>query len=92
MNLHRACGHARCEQVVLDLLVHHDEPDADESLDRRVEEREQNRQHAGEICADDGQELRHEADPQRHRNGCRDADGLEGNPVEESRERREQCA
>ena len=41
MQLHGLCGDFRCNQEVLDLLVHHDEPEDEQALDRRVDHGEQ---------------------------------------------------
>ena len=83
VQLHRAGRDARREHVVLDLLVDDDRDQHDHRLERRVEERQQHRQDAGEVRADDRQELADDADPQRQRDGRRRAERLEHDPVEQ---------
>ena len=90
VQLHRAGGDLRREEVVLDLLVDDDEPEHDRRLERGVEERDQHRQDARDVRADDGKELADQADPQRERYRRRDARRLEHDPVEQRRQHRQQ--
>ena len=70
MQIHRACRDARQQEVVLHLLVDDDEDQDHERLRRRVDELHQHRQRAGDVGADDRQELADQADPQRHCTGA----------------------
>ena len=75
MQLHRAGGDARGEQVVLDLLVHDDEDQRRSSaFTGESMSVTSTGQHAGEVRADDGQELADQPDPQRQRDRRRGAD------------------
>ena len=78
------------EQVVLDLLVDDDGDQHDQRLERRVEERHDHRQHAGDVGADDRQELADDADPQGEGDRRGGADRLEHDPVEDRRQQRQQ--
>ena len=51
---------------------------------------DQHRQDAGDVRADDGQELADDAHPQRQRHRCGDAERLEHDPVEDGRQQRQQ--
>ena len=69
VELQRPRRDAGREQVVLDLLVDDDDDQHPQRADRFVEQGDQHRQHAGQVGADDREELGDQADPdaERHR-------------------------
>jgi hypothetical protein len=92
MQLHGVGGDARREQVVLDLLIQDDERQRPDDVDGIVERRDDDRERACDIGADDGNELRDDPDPERERDGVGNTDDREGDPGRQRRERGEERA
>ena len=66
VQIHRASGDARREEVVLDLLVQDDEDQDDQAFGGESMNCTNTGKRAGDVRADDRKELADQTDPQRH--------------------------
>ena len=73
LQLHRALGQRRRQEVVLDLLVDHREADDDQRLARAHRQRDEGGQGRTDVRANGRDELPDDADEEPERDGIRDA-------------------
>ena len=88
MHVHGARSNAWRDEIVLELLVNQNEGENERCINWRFQKCEQQRQYAGKIRSNYWQELRDNANPQRHRYRRGSSNGLKCNPMEK---RRHQC-
>ena len=85
MHVHGARSNTWRDEIVLKLLVNQNECKYKRCINWRLQKCKQQRQHASKIRANNWQELRDDADPQRHCYWCRGSDGLKRDPMEKCR-------